>query len=108
MEEEQEDVQPKEKKRQRKRKYSSDPAQAQDLAILGAINQTLKVLTEKQQNLQPPKNYGIHAFCQYVEHQLKLIEDPHQLQYIQFHIHQILLSPRPSSSQYPATYSHPL
>lgn len=108
MEEEQEEVQPKEKKRQRKRKYSSDPAQAQDLAILGAINQTLKVLTEKQQNLQPPKNDGIHAFCRYVEHQLKLIEDSHHLQYIQFHIHQILLSPRPSSSQYPATYSHPL
>ncbi|KAK9977165.1 hypothetical protein ABG768_018986, partial [Culter alburnus] len=67
-EEEEKEVEPKVEKRHRKRRNSSDSAQAQDLAILGAINETLKVLTEKhQQNQQPPKNDGIYSFCQYIE-----------------------------------------
>ncbi|KAK9977020.1 hypothetical protein ABG768_018841 [Culter alburnus] len=43
-----------------------------------------------QQNQQPPKNDGIYSFCQYIEQQLRAIEDPHHLQYVQFQIHQIL------------------
>ncbi|XP_073718166.1 uncharacterized protein [Misgurnus anguillicaudatus] len=108
-EEEEEEAIPPSGLQKKRRKRQPDPAQAQDLVILGAINETLKVLTENHQhNLQPPKNDSIHAFCQFMEQQLRAIDDPHHLQYIQFQIHQILFSPRPPSSQYAPTYLHPL
>ena len=83
----------------RKRKSPDTQAQDRDLQMLEAINCTLRSLTEstavKQQD-------HITAYCQYLEHELRAMEqvDPQYFRFVQGEIGRLIYNPRSPNHPY--------